>query len=86
MSRIKGWKKVLETKKYIKFIHKNQRGWNWSRIDIVKYSPSVHLYTYPNKWKCTYYKNGEMKWVKEFKTKIQALKYAKAWMKKHPNG
>jgi len=81
MMRIKGWKKVYQIKSpsgtEIRRDYQNRK----SKTEIIIMTPikglcSVDIIDI----------TGRRMGSRVFKTKIQALKYAKAWMKKHPNG
>ena len=72
MGKIKGWEKI------------GNRIWG----NKIKFS-LISIRSVPNGWVILYSPYGISsfeKVLKKFKTKKQALKFAKVWMKKHPKG
>ena len=79
MARIKGWKKTTNEKTWIEWQMFRSP---WSRI-VVRKNRTV----YPWKgWHVEYKTIHNQYFKKSFKTKIQALKFAIDWMKKHSKG
>lgn len=90
MSRIKGWRKVNETKSEIRYR-------NTKYEEYVKIYPIAQMtHRHKNRW---FISNWWGNWhfpitgtkvkslySKGFKTKAAALKFARSWMRKHPNG
>lgn len=79
MPRIKGWEKI----------EKGDFGWRNKKgnFEILIYFYPLGLHTrYMVRIFKKYGKISMIYKSKNFKTKKQALKYAKAWMKKHPEG
>ena len=83
--KMKGWKK-----KGNRFINRLGKGkYDFTILDITKFSKNVMIYTYPNQYKVEIERHiggKTRKTYKEFKTKSQALKFAREYMKKHPRG
>ena len=74
MSKIKGWRKTRSDKYRQVWLHKS----NKLAVSVEKNDtrdPTV-----------VYYGNRNDARAKDFKTKKQALKFAKQYMKKHPRG
>jgi len=71
---MKGWRKVT--------IHKNLIQWRYGvdfEAEIIK--------RYDKKWEFNGVVISSLRHTqKTFRTKLEALKYAKNWMKKHPRG
>ena len=82
MPRIKGWKKIKDTKYEKMWIHSNGK----TMIDLV-HNPNFRS------WDVGIYRsdNGKFSFldiieIENFDNKKNALKFVKEWMKKHPNG
>jgi len=78
MSRIKGWKKsrdLLTGKSY------------YYKIENKKPSNVIIRHLWKNKYEVIILTPKSQRPIsKVFKTKSQALRYAKLWMRRHPNG
>ena len=81
MPRIKGWRKIYQIKSpsgtEIRRDYQNRK----SKTEIVIMTPTEGLCSVD-----IIDITGRRIGGRVFKTKKQALKYAKAWMKKHPEG
>ena len=71
----KDWKKETDTSKMILYVNKYNNKFN---VDVFYYR-----FHYKNKWLVKTAITDESLKIKTFKTKSQALKYAKSYMRKH---
>jgi hypothetical protein len=78
MGKIKGWKKIIDTKDKIEYSSSKH---NTNKISIIKSENSTW------KWNLRFIKRGYYAGNgKFFKTKAQSLKFATIYMRSHPNG
>lgn len=74
---LKDWKKIRKD-----VYQKNLKGYHFNQIRIGK--TELNVYTHGIKpYYVDFYKDGVYKRTKRFKTKSQALKFAKSYMRKH---
>jgi len=76
MAQIKGWIPVYEKGYKYFFVNEKNR----------KKEVGIGYLSYSKKWVVFGFDNGLWDWQKFFKTKKEALAFAKRWMKLHPYG
>jgi len=83
MSKIKNWKKVTDEPEVIAYEHESGRY-------VIEINSIAGGNYFPDMWSIDFYDRDELSWDyihhKEFRTKEEALKHVRNYMKTHPNG
>ena len=75
---LKDWKKVDKN-----MWQKDKSGWHFSQVRIGKYIRSVYNPDNENLYHVDIYEDGGLKSEKKFKTKSQAIRFTKDYMRTH---